>query len=159
MHQILKCWIELYQVLPGHQLIDVLLILRQATEIHTPRGWYNGMMRTDLFIVPYFPTDTQISTGCCRFQIRAGICNSCNHLRPLIEMARGQIAAIRTRISDQFMALIELLTDIECLLRIQVKAFGSIDLQRRQVIGQWRFLLFLSLLTAFTHPCLPCTFC
>ncbi len=61
--------------------------------------------------------------------------NRIQHRMAASEVLFRQIAAVRTRIGDEFVGFVQLLADIQHVLRAEAETFGRLNLQRRRENG------------------------
>ncbi|MNH19179.1 hypothetical protein D3C79_789050 [compost metagenome] len=89
------------------------------------------MVGINFFIVPATVAAIAVDHR-LRVKIRLMSADRVKHRMTPGKMFFRQIAAVGTRIGDQFMRFIQPLADIQHLLRTQVETFGSLNLQRRE---------------------------
>ena len=121
---------ELHQVLARHQPIHIPFILRQI-HLAGAGGGNNGVVRIDLFIVPAAVAAIAVDHR-LRIQLRLVHADGVQHRVAAGEMFFRQIAAVGTRIGDQFVGFVQPLANVQHLLRAEVIAPGRLDLQRRE---------------------------
>ena len=129
---------ELHQILAGNQAVNLLFVV---TELHlrAAGGRNNRVVGIDLFIVPAAVADLRIHHR-LRQQIRRVHADGVQHRMAPGKMLFRQVAAIRTRIGNQFMGFIQLLADIQHVLRAKAEALRGFNLQRREGERQRRWL-------------------
>ncbi len=121
---------ELHQILTRDQVIDFCFVVGQVDVAGARRRDYR-VVGIDFFIVPAAVMGIRVYRR-LRQQIRRMDTNGVHHRVASGEVFLRQIAAVRTRIGDQLVGFIELLADIEHVLRAQAKLFRGLDLQRRK---------------------------
>ena len=121
---------ELHQILAGDQGVDLRFVIGEF-DLAAAGGRDNRMVRVDLFIIPAAVADLRIHHR-LRQQIRRMDGNRIQHRMAAGEMFFRQVAAVRTRIGDELVGFIQLLADIQHVLRAEAETFGRLNLQRRQ---------------------------
>ena len=108
------------------------------------------MVRIHFFIVPAAVADFRINRR-LRQQIRRMNRDGIKNRMPTGKMLLRQIAAVRTRIGNQFVGFIQFLADIQHVLRAKAKALRRLNLQRRKRKRQRRRLR-IPLIVVGGHP-------
>ena len=121
---------ELHQILAGDQSVHLRFVIGEL-HLAAAGGWDNRMVRVDLFIIPAAVADLRIHYR-LRQQVRRMDGNRIQHRMAASEVLFRQIAAVRTRIGDEFVGFVQLLADIQHVLRAEAETFGRLNLQRRQ---------------------------
>ena len=85
-------WIELNQVLPSRQLINVTLGFAELAGIELARRGDNGVMGLDFFVIPSFTHQAGVSLGHGSCQCLAVIFDGIQHPMTILEVFFGQIA-------------------------------------------------------------------
>lgn len=117
---------KLHQVLTGYQVIHLRFIVRQSDTV-AARSRNNGVVSINLFIIPAAITGIGIYRR-LRQQIRRMHADGVHYRMPSSEVLFRQIATVRTRIGNQLVGFIQLLADVEHVLRAQAKAFRRFNL-------------------------------
>ena len=121
---------ELHQILTSDQVIDLCFVVGQVDVAGARRRDYR-VVSIDFFIVPAAVMGIRVYRR-LRQQIRRMDANGIHHRVASGEVFFRQIAAVRTRIGDQLVGFVELLADIEHVLRAKTKALSRLNLQRRK---------------------------
>ena len=121
---------ELHQVLTSDQVVDLRFVIRQVDAAGARRR-DNRVVGVHLFVVPAAVMGVRVHHR-LRQQIRRVHAYGVHHRMTTGKMLFRQVAAIRTRIGDQLVGFIELLADIQHVLRAEAKALCGLDLQGRQ---------------------------
>ncbi len=84
--------IELYQILPSNQLIDIALRFAELVDIHLPSSWNDSMVSIDFFVVPGFTHQVGIRGLNSIGQGFAVVLDGVQHIAAILEMLLGQVS-------------------------------------------------------------------
>ena len=117
---------ELHQILPGDQVVDLRFVIGEL-DLAAAGGRDNRMVRIDLFIIPAAVADLRIHHR-LRQQVRRMDGNRIQHRMTAGEVLFRQVAAIRTRVGNELVGFVQLLADIQHVLRAEAETFGRLNL-------------------------------
>ncbi|MPM91153.1 hypothetical protein SDC9_138279 [bioreactor metagenome] len=106
---------KLHQILTGNQVVNFRFVVIQI-DARTARGRNDGVVRIHFFVVPTAISRIGIDRR-LREQIRCMDANRVQYRMTSGKVLFRQITAIRTRIGNQLMGFIQLLADIQNVLR------------------------------------------